>query len=163
MNIDSNKFKKWLTSQGVEILPNTNEHESVRFKGRETGVLYKSGKTSNVYALKALVCFTTNTSWDGKPINVGRNKNYHKEKIKLLKRDGDLCFYCYRPLNSDITIEHLIALSSGGKNTLANMVLAHEKCNNSVKNQPISNKVKYAIKHRLKYCTLKSNLNESDS
>jgi len=42
----------------------------------------------------------------------------------------------------------MIALSSGGSNTLANMVLCHEECNNRVKNLPISEKVKIAINNR---------------
>lgn len=35
-------------------------------------------------------------------------------------------------MGDDITVEHLIALSCGGKNDLSNMVLAHQKCNQEV-------------------------------
>lgn len=52
-------------------------------------------------------------------------------------------------MGDDITVEHLIALSCGGKNDLSNMVLAHQKCNQEVRNLPISEKVKVAIKNRI--------------
>ena len=52
-------------------------------------------------------------------------------------------------MGDDITVEHLIALSCGGKNDLSNMVLAHQKCNQAVLNLPISEKVKVAIKNRI--------------
>lgn len=146
---DIESLKKWLQDRGCEILPNTNEFEVLRFKGKETGVFYSSGKTSNQYANKAYIAFKTNSYWNGGPVNIGRKSDYKKEKINLLERDGDCCFYCGKPLGDDITIEHLIALSSGGRNVLANMVLAHQKCNNEVGNKPISEKIKIAINNRI--------------
>ena len=148
---DSEKFKNWLTARGVEIIPCTNEHEDVRFKGREIGVLYKSGKVANEYTLEAFRCFIENKRWDGKPVNTGRYRNYKNEKAKLLQRDGSDCFYCGKSMKDDISLEHLIALSSGGQNSLSNMVLCHEKCNQEVENKPISEKVKLAIKKRLNH------------
>lgn len=148
--MDFKKFENWLKDRGCEILPPTNEYEAVRFKGREVGVLYKSGKHSNMFTSKAVQAFKRNKKWDGKPINVGRKKSYRKQKQQLLIRDGSDCFLCGKPLGEDITLEHLIALSSGGKNTLGNMVLMHENCNNSVKNITIVEKVRLAIKNRTK-------------
>ena len=147
-NIDN--FKKWLINQGAEILLNTNEYELLRFKGNETGIIYKSGKTSNEYTRTALKCFAGGKSWNGRPINHGRKTTYKKEKTKLLKRDGVNCFYCGEWLREDITIEHLISLSSGGKNILSNMVLSHEQCNQDAGNLTIIEKVKRAIKLRTK-------------
>lgn len=147
-NINIKKFTKFLKNYGAEILPNTNEFELLRFKGKETGVLYKSGKTSNNYTQNAINCFIMNKTWDGKPVSVGRKTTYKKEKIAILERDGSNCFYCDKPLSDDITIEHLIPLSGGGKNTLSNMVLAHEKCNNDVGNLTIVEKIKIVIKNR---------------
>lgn len=143
-------FEKWLKDRGCEILPITNEYETLRFKGKETGIFYCTGKTNNDYANKAYMAFKKNNKWDGQPLNIGRQTSYKKEKEKLIERDGVNCFLCGESLNGDITIEHLIALSSGGKNTLANMVLMHEKCNNFVKNKPINEKVMIAINKRTK-------------
>lgn len=149
MKLDIEKFKKWLTDRGAEILPETNEYELLRFKGREVGVIYTSGKVNNDYTKHAISCFKQNRKWSGKPINVGRKNTYRKEKEALIKRDGRDCFYCDTPMEDDITLEHLIALSSGGKNTLANMVLCHEACNIEVNNKPVNEKVKIAINKRL--------------
>lgn len=146
MNID--KFSKWLSKMGVEILPVTSQYEALRFKGRQVGVLYKSGKTSNNYTSEAIKCFEQNKKWNGKPVNVGRKPHYKKEKAMLIKRDGSDCFLCGKPLEDDVTLEHLIALSTGGKNSIGNMVLMHEDCNKEVDNIPISEKVKLAISYR---------------
>lgn len=143
------KFETWLQQNGAEILPNTNQFEWIRFKGSETGVIYTSGKYSNEYAKNAFECYKKGRIWDGRPINHGRNNSYKSEKISILKRDGNACFYCGNLLEDDITLEHLISLVSGGPNTLANMVLAHEKCNNKMENKPLHKKVDYAIKSRI--------------
>lgn len=145
-----NKFKKWLTNQGAEILLNTNEYELLRFKGSETGIIYKSGKTSNEYTRNAIMCYTSGKRWNGRPINHGRKTSYKKEKTQLLKRDGVDCFYCGKWLRDDITIEHLISISSGGKNILSNMVLSHEQCNQNAGNLTLTEKVKMAIKLQTK-------------
>lgn len=146
LNIDN--FKEWLILQGAEILPPTNEYESLRFKGREVGVVYKSGKTSNNYTVHAMKCFMKKQTWSGKPVNVGRKPGYVKEKIKLLERDGSNCFYCGKSLDDDITVEHLQPLVTGGKNTLSNMVLAHEHCNQVAGILTIVEKVNLAIRMR---------------
>lgn len=143
-------FENWLQQNGAEILPPTNEYEAVRFVGKETGVMYKSGKFSNKYAYEAYNCYKTGKKWDGKPYQTGRQKTYLREKKELQKRDGLNCFYCCEPLNDDITLEHLIPISAGGKNILSNMVLAHEKCNQMMGCKTIHEKVNFAIEERVK-------------
>ena len=152
------KFKLWLQQNGAEILPCTNEFELIRFKGSEVGVKYKSGKYSNQYAQNSFVCFASGKKWDGRPINVGRKTTYKKEKELLIKRDGCQCFYCGNPLLDDITLEHLISLTSGGLNNLSNMVLAHESCNNFMGHKPLVEKVNYALRIRME--KLKTSINE---
>lgn len=152
--LDIRKFIKWLTDRGAEILPATNEYELIRFKAREVGVLYKSGKTSNNYTQHTIECFKKNKAWWGKPKQVGRKSNYQKEKRHILERDGKACFYCGELMKvKDISLEHLIPLSMGGKNELSNMVLCHESCNNEVGNMPIYKKVDFAIKKRVEKIT----------
>lgn len=146
--VDAAKFSTWLTHRGAEIVPVTNEHEAVRFKGKEVGVLYKSGKVSNTYTAEALSCFIRNKKWDGRPVNIGRQKTYVKEKVTLLGRDGDNCFCCGLPMNGDITLEHLIPLVSGGKNALSNMVLVHEKCNKDLGVLPLHQKINLIVEKR---------------
>jgi hypothetical protein len=142
------KFKDWLKANGAEILPLTNEYETLRFRGKEVGIFYQSGKTNGSYAKNALWCFKHNESWDGRPISTGRKPSYRKEKRLLLQRDGSNCFYCGKPLNEDITLEHLIPLAQGGLNKLSNMVLAHEACNQEAGHKTIVEKVNAAIAKR---------------
>lgn len=149
MAFDVEKFKNWLQQNGAEILPPTNQWEIIRFKGKETGVIYSSGKTSNSYANQAVICFLKGKYWDGFPISTGRKTTYNKYKIPLIKRDGSACFYCSELLENDITVEHLIPLSAGGKNILSNMVLAHKECNHKQGHKPLSEKVAYAVKYRV--------------
>lgn len=142
------KFETYLRHHGCEILPVTNEHEAIRFRGKQVGVLYKSGGVSGSYVTEALIAFDKGLNWTGGPVSTGRRSNYKKEKAKLLERDGDNCFYCGKSLGDDITLEHLINLSAGGINTLANMVLAHEQCNFDTKTMTLAEKVNFAIKNR---------------
>lgn len=149
------KFEIWLQQNGAEILPCTNEYEEIRFKGSEVGVKYKSGKFSGNYAAHADYCFKNNKKWDGRPFNVGRKSSYKKEKLAIINRDGIACFYCGELLGDDITLEHLIALTSGGLNQLSNMVLAHHKCNQKMSHKSLVEKVNYALKTRIELITKK--------
>ena len=147
--MDVEKFKIWLAQRGCEILPPTNQYEILRFKGKETGVLYNTGRTNGRFTVEAIRAFGAGGKWNGAPIKTGRYPGYKKEKARLIERDGTCCFYCGNEMGDDITVEHLIALSCGGKNDLSNMVLAHQKCNQEVRNLPISEKIKVAIKNRI--------------
>lgn len=143
-------FTRWLKSHGCEILPATNEYESVRWKGKKVGVIYTTRATSGKYASEALLCFLTKKVWHGGPQSTGRSNNYKKHKSQLLDRDGSLCFYCHKELGEDITVEHLIELNQGGKNTLGNMVLAHKDCNNETQRMTVVEKVRLSINNKLK-------------
>jgi hypothetical protein len=143
------KFEAWLLEHGCEILPATNDYEVLRWKGRETGVLYNTGKTNAPYAARAIVAFISNNKWNGGPQSTGRDNSYKKQKLALLKRDGHACFFCGTLLGDDITLEHLIPLTAGGPNILANMVLAHGACNQAAGVRPIYEKVMFAVKTRV--------------
>lgn len=147
---DLEKFKQWLIDNGCDILPPTNQHEKLRFKGSEVGIIYTTGRTSGKYTDDALKCFRSNKKWNGGAIKTGRWNGYQKEKKQLIKRDGTCCFYCGLEMIDDITVEHLLDLKFGGKNELSNMVLAHSKCNQEVKNLMLVEKIKLAISNRAK-------------
>jgi hypothetical protein len=141
MKLDLIKFQKWLEQGGCDILPTTNQFEALKFKGKIIGIVYKSGKTSNKYTARAIKFFQQGKKWDGYPTNQGRKTSYRREKEQILERDGTLCFFCNKELGDDITLEHLLALSRGGRNLLPNMVLMHEKCNNRLSNLPLIDKI----------------------
>lgn len=48
----------------------------------------------------------------------------------ILKRDNYSCVYCGANQRNDLTIDHVIPQSKGGKNTWDNLVTACFKCNN---------------------------------
>lgn len=147
-NSKPDKFKNWLMNAGCEILPSTNEYERIRWKGESTGVIYTSGNTSGKYAKQAINEFNMGKAYTGGPISTGRKKNYVRQKRSLIKRDGSDCFFCGKPLGEDITVEHLIPLTSGGANRLSNLVLAHDACNTLAGTMSIVDKVKLAIELR---------------
>lgn len=148
MNVE--KFTNWLRNHGCQILPNSNAYELVRWKGKETGVLYSTLRTSGHYASGAVSCFKGKRKWSGGPDKVQRKGTYKKQRATLRERDGDDCFYCGEPLGEDETFEHLLELNQGGKNLVTNGVLAHQKCNSAVDGMTVAEKVKFALKSRMK-------------
>lgn len=142
-------FKKWLRIHGCEILPVTNEYESVRWRGVKVGVIYTTLNCSNKYASDALLKFIKRQKWTGGPKTTSRHRSYSKQKPKLLERDGSLCFFCHEELGDDITVEHVLELNQGGKNLLSNMVLAHEDCNSAAVHMTVVEKVKLSINNKL--------------
>lgn len=128
MNFEA--FKKWLVEKGAEILTNTNRYEVIRFRANnEIGVVYhgKRGHSYTGQAEEACRCFKKNLPWRG------WNKTqraYSIEVRSLFERDGNCCFYCFKPMSDDeITREHLLSLTHGGSNHISNLVLCHRTCN----------------------------------
>lgn len=134
-------FIDWIKKQGGEILPANSSLEWVRWKGKQKGVLYHTGSFSNDRAFRTFKEFLANIKWTDSPSSTPRQRGYFKQKEQILERDGDRCFFCGEKLGNDITIEHLISLSSGGIDRISNMVLAHKKCNQLAGNMTVVEKV----------------------
>ncbi len=64
-----------------------------------------------------LTCSSGERLWKIPPVN----------RRELLKRDHHCCQYCGN--NKRLTIDHIIPVSKGGKNTWDNVVIACENCN----------------------------------
>jgi len=80
---------------------------------------------------------------------VKRPKSTGPIKHKLRKRDGDCCWFCGGLMASaEGSIEHLIPISDGGTNALANLVLAHVPCNQKAGNLPLGKKLELRAKLR---------------
>lgn len=144
-----NDFKEWLLENGAEIIPTTNQYEAVRYKGMNVGVLYTSGNVSGIAAQKTMQEFARRKQWSDRP-NRFKRKDNRKKKLALIKRDGTKCFYCGKEMYDDVTLEHLIPLTSGGSNKLSNAVLAHSNCNNDVGHKSLNEKIEIAIRNRMK-------------
>lgn len=52
-------------------------------------------------------------------------------KLKLLWEHGSRCAICGKKIRDfeDLTVDHIIPLAKGGKNTIENCQLAHKSCN----------------------------------
>ena len=82
--------------------------------------------------------FTGQQSYmDIHPIIAVRGKPWTKWRIpaltnaSLFRRDGHLCMYCGRSFKDhDLTRDHIIPTSTGGKDRWTNVVCACKKCNN---------------------------------
>lgn len=124
----------YLQEGGAEILDITNPYEVVRFKTKNgTHVVYtnKIGNKSysDPYAKEAYQAYINGKKWIAKEKQKRKGLKYLQIAIK--KRDGDCCFYCKNKFSEEgkPTIEHLLPLSKGGSNGIANLALAHEECN----------------------------------
>lgn len=144
------KLEKHLRRSGCEMLP-PNKYEIMRWKGREVGVIYYTGKHSGPYVIECVAACFNNTTDNIGPKKTKRGGNARKKRDKLLDRDGECCIYCGEPFIDEDppTIEHLIELNQGGTNNMYNLALAHKGCNNFVKNMTLVEKVNHAIHHRL--------------
>lgn len=141
------KFEFWLTTHGAEILAPTNPYEVVRFKaGDETHVIYrKENGTLNAVNGSAdiLLAFMTGKAWKAPLKRRTHGSPIGKRYDAIVRRDGPTCFYCGLDVSMhEATTEHLLSRSLGGPNHLANLALAHQKCNSSAGNLSVVEKVR---------------------
>lgn len=63
-----------------------------------------------------------------------------EKRLALYIRDGFACVYCGLDLRgaapADVTLDHLLPRSAGGKNDATNLVTACKRCNSSRGDQP---------------------------
>ena len=139
------EFKDYLREHGCEIQAPSNDYEIVRFKSAlGVGVIYtgKKGLSSNVpFVADALTLFLTGQQWESGKIKPTIRNSSAKRKVALLRRDGTACWFCNKPLRSDITEEHLIPVTQRGSNHLDNIVLAHFECNRLASHKSLVEKV----------------------
>jgi len=158
------KFLAWLAANGAEVGQPTNPYEVVRYRayGRQGG----KAETHIVYAKEnGLLTFTGNSRLHyenyvaglplasvtlnpvvvpmrpQEPSDAASSSVRARRRSRLLKRDGDGCWFCGDPMGEDMTLEHLLPQSKGGSNDPANLVLAHRDCNNRAADLSVSEKV----------------------
>lgn len=140
-------IEEFLEQGGATVLPITNPWEVVRFRTpRGTHVVYTNKQGNKTYSDEhAKDAYRT---WiDGKPW-VAKEK-INRRSVRYLisairKRDGDECFFCCSGFTAEgsETIEHLLAITSGGSNCIANLVLAHETCNKDAGSLSVMEKIR---------------------
>ena len=65
-----------------------------------------------------------------------KRKRRDRAVIEVMERDGPDCWFCAKPLNGDVSLEHLQPLALGGKWNLDNLALAHSGCNRAAGHLP---------------------------
>ena len=125
-------FKEFLASRGAQVLVPTNEYEVIRFKaGNAIAIVYRKATGQLTYdgvARAALNAFVSGGQWSA-GVKTPRKRRSNPVIARLLERDGDTCFLCGHPLGDDLTEEHLVPVTAGGPNHIANKALAHKGCN----------------------------------
>jgi hypothetical protein len=126
-------FELWLTARGAEVLTPTNQWELLRFRTEEgTSIVYtdKHGKlTWTNQAAQAYLAHVGGKPWRAVPKTQRRLRSSPVCQA-LRKRDGDACFFCHLDVAiEEESPEHLVAVTHGGPDHIANMALAHRVCN----------------------------------
>jgi HNH endonuclease len=141
-------FKNFLNASGAEIFSSANAYEVVRFRGGgEMCVIYrnKTGQLKFVGPVRAAWgAFTSHRPWKVAP-KASRPVGDKRAAIvaTLIERDGRGCFYCAGIILDGLeTIEHLLPLTSGGPDHLANSVLAHRRCNEQAGHRSLAEKIR---------------------
>ena len=78
----------WLVQRDCTILA-TLQYEDVRWKGRKTGVIYSSGKTSGQYASLARTAFKKGREWEGFAVDMTPDVEFDEE-FKTLELENSI-------------------------------------------------------------------------
>ncbi|CAJ0698666.1 HNH endonuclease [Ralstonia holmesii] len=128
----SAKFRAFLTERGAEVLKPTSEWELIRFNcAAGVAIVYTDARGRTTFtgeALAAWNAFCTSGAWSAG--NAVKRKRLSPVIQTLVDRDGECCFYCWKPLQHlDLSVEHIVPVAHGGPNHISNLVLAHRSCN----------------------------------
>lgn len=145
-------FRKSLAAAGAEILAATNPYEALRFRSLYgVGVIY-IGKGGQKWTPEAVMAKDHLKAGNGSlaPVTVRGRRTDRATVNRLFERDGKDCFFCGTALAEDVTVEHLVSIAHGGPNHIANLFLAHQNCNQDAGHMSAPEKIKMAIRKRLK-------------
>jgi HNH endonuclease len=64
--------------------------------------------------------------------------NVRENRLKIYERDGYVCYYCSKQLTqATATLDHIIAVSAGGDNSLENLITSCLACNSRKNRRPV--------------------------
>ena len=144
-------FKTRLAEAGAEILAPTNPYEALRFRALYgTGIVWVNKKGKQTWGAEAQMAHDHVKAQKGSlaPVTIINRGPNAKKAPTLLARDGPNCFFCGKPLDNDITVEHLIAIAHGGPNHISNLFLAHAECNQKAGHMSAPEKVALPLENR---------------
>jgi hypothetical protein len=169
-DFDVQGFLAFVAQQGGEVGVPTNPYEVVRYRAywrgtktsaihivyaKENGLLTWTGGSEGHY--RAFVAGTPMEELPGhiegpaashaeQRLPKSKSKSKAPTRAALRARDGDHCWFCGNPMGEDCTIEHLVPKAKGGRNSLANYALAHEKCNRAAADMPLVAKIALRVR-----------------
>jgi len=156
-------FKQWLSANGAELVVPIQQHEVIRFNwGNVVGIaMHSPSDTKRIYAVNkgmriAYLGYKQSRRPSFAPKLKKRQQTTPNKIATLIERDGRECFYCgggfphtdhegNDPLR--MTVDHVFERSNGGTSHIANLVLAHQFCNEAVANMSVSEKFRYRDEH----------------
>ena len=147
-------FQAWLIANGSEVFPTTNTYEIARFSTPEgTGLIHRNeaGRISSWQhgAKEAYFAFIGAKPWHASGSRPARRSKSDRVVLALIERDGSTCMYCGVPMApAEITLEHIVPVTHGGPNHMANLALAHKLCNSTAGHLPARVKLEMAIRRR---------------
>lgn len=151
------EFAAYLAQNGAEVGVPTNGYEVIRYKAfwqgsqkamthivytRENGMLTYTGASREHYEAFQAGDPLPDTAATLDEKRTRRIKNTSAIRQRLRERDGECCWFCGSATTAtDSNVEHLINISDGGTNALANLVLAHVECNRRAGNATLAQKL----------------------
>ena len=141
------EFIDYLSAIGCDLIQIKSEWETARFIANDIHcVVYHNSKGGSSYSNETAQ--NIHQAWlKGIKIKLPNIKRKSVKKLlkdKIIQRDGFVCFYSGKELSyDDLTIEHLIPVCRGGKNTLENMVLCTKEENQKMGDKDLITKIKY--------------------
>jgi len=149
-------FVTWLNDNQAQILHPCQETEVLRYRIKGAAVtVVRRAKNGDLCmpsrALSDFCCYVRNEPQRlPSPTKTPPLKSRQRSRVRhqIQARDGTGCFYC--GFSSDeMNLEHLLARSQSGTNTLFNLALACAKGNTMAGNLPVVSKVLLRDKIRL--------------
>ncbi len=140
-------LQAFITERGGEVLAPASEWEVLRFRSQGSVHVVSRQASGHIRyggdSALAVHCWLTKLPWRGSDSHRGQpGKRLRSQHVRtLLARDGDACFLCGQPLGEDITEEHLVPITHGGPDHIANKVLAHAACNRRMGHLSVMEKI----------------------
>lgn len=153
------KFAAWLVERGAEMLSPSNQWELIRFKASgATCIIYFNQKGVCTFigqAGEAYQAYLSNASWRAEPATK-RKQRQNLRLREIRKRDGNECFYCLGEVSDeDESEEHLVSITHGGPDHIANLVLAHRLCNQRAGHLSVAEKIRIHVDAKFNQWTLR--------
>jgi len=148
-------FKKWLHASGATVVPNVRSCEKLRFThGKAKGVIVVDKKgvhKPSETAARYIEMFENAAVPSAAGHPTSKNARKRNARIqRLIQRDGRNCFYCNKPLGTELSIEHLVPKCHNGPEHFSNLCLAHKGCNLEARDLPVVRKVRLREEHQRK-------------